>query len=309
MDKLLSTVAAALKSGKFWKEVLIMTFGMWIAGASIYYFLVPASLVVGNVSGVSILISGVLAKFGISLKVSTVVLFINIFLILLAYVFVGKEFGLKTVYSALLLGPMMDLWELICPYTRLIAEGTSSVMGDIWFDVMAYVILLSISQAILFRINASTGGLDIIAMIVNKYFHFDIGTSVTVAGIVICCSAFAISPFQMVVIGLIGTWLNGIAIDYFTAGLNRRKRVCIISTEYDRLRKYIIENIGRGCSLYEVIGGYTGEKNMEIQSLLTQTEFAALMEYIKVNKINAFITASNVSEIYGFWLPRHKIKK
>jgi uncharacterized membrane-anchored protein YitT (DUF2179 family) len=132
---------------------------------------------------------------------------------------------------------------------------------------------------------------------------------VSVAGAIICCTAFAINPFRLVVIGLIGTWINGLALDYFTAGLNRRKRVCIISSQYERLRKYIIEDLERGCSLYNVTGGYNGHQNVEIQSLLTQDEFAHLMDYMKSNDIHGFITAGNVSEIYGDWHKKTRKKK
>ena len=135
----------------------------------------------------------------------------------------------------------------------------------------------------------------------NKYLHFDIGASVSIAGIIICLTALAINPFRMVVIGIIGTWINGIVLDYFTASINRKKRVCIISPQYEQLREYIVGTLHRGCSLYEVMGGYSGEKSMEVQVLLTQNEFSALMEHIREERINSFITAGNVSEVYGRW--------
>ena len=187
------------------------------------------------------------------------------------------------------------------PRSSILTDGSTSVMGDIWLDLCCFVLLLSASQAILFHINASTGGLDILAKIVNKYLHFDIGASISVAGAIICCSAFAINPFRMVVVGLIGTWINGIVVDYFTASINKRKRVCIISDDYEILRKYIIEDLDRGCSLYKVIGGYSGKEQTEIQALLTQDEFSSLMNYMKQNNIHGFITAGNVSEVYGLW--------
>ena len=307
MDNILSYLSV-LKTWKFWKELFIMTLGMFVAAAGVYYFLVPSKLVVGSISGLSIVIGTVLQNLGIAIKVSNVVLIINAFLLVLAFLLIGKEFGAKTVYTALILGPLMDVWEMICPYTNLLAEGQTSVMGDLWFDLVTFVLILSASQAIMFSINASTGGLDILAKIVNKYFHFDIGVSVTIAGVVICCTAFAINPFRMVVIGLIGTWLNGIIVDYFMASISRRKRVCIISDETDRIRKHIVEEVKRGCSLYEVTGGYSGSKRMEIQSLLTKDEFSDVMKYIKENKIDAFITAGNVSEVYGLW-SNHKHHK
>ena len=266
----------------------------------------PSKLVVGSISGLSIVISGIFEKFGMVVKVSTIVFIINAILLILAWFLIGKEFGVKTAYAALVLAPLIDMWEIICPYERLVEAGTTSVMGDIWFDLICFILILSASQAILFRINASTGGLDILAKIVNKYLHFDMGMSVTIAGVVICCTAFAINPFRLVVIGLIGTWMNGLIVDYFMMSLNKRKRVCIISEDYERIRDYIINTIVRGCSLYEVTGGFSGNKTMEIQSLLTQDEFAKLMTWIRANEIKAFITAGNVSEVYGIWTEHKK---
>ena len=298
MKKIIET----LKTWKFWKELIIMTLGMLVGAAAVNYFLVPSKIIIGSISGLSIVLAAVFEGIGISIKVSTVIVIINAILLVLAYILIGSEFGLKTVYTALILGPLMDLWEKIYPVANFLTEpGQTSIMNDPWFDLLCFVLLLSISQSILFNINASTGGLDILGKIVNKYFHLDIGTSVSVAGIIICCSAFAINPFRMVVIGILGTFINGLCIDYFTASINKRKRVCIISSEHERIREFIIDKLQRGCSLYEVTGGYSGEKNMEIQALLTQEEFANLMAFMKDNDIKAFTTAGNVSEVYGLW--------
>ena len=299
-----NTAWSALQTWKFWKELMIMTAGMAVSALAVNYFLVPSRLIIGSISGLSIVISGVFELIGMPVKVSTVIVIINAILLILAYLLIDKEFGLKTVYTAMILGPLMDLWEKILPASELITDGTS-VMGDIWLDLCCFVLLLSASQAILFHINASTGGLDILAKIVNKYLHFDIGASISVAGAIICCTAFAINPFRMVVVGLIGTWINGIVVDYFTASINKRKRVCIISSSHEILRKYIIEELDRGCSLYKVTGGYSGKENVEIQALLTQDEFSSLMDFMKKNDIHGFITAGNVSEIYGLW-NKHK---
>ena len=297
------TALDAVKTWKFWKELIIMILGMLVGAAAVYYFLVPSKLIIGTISGLSIVISTLLADIGITIKVSTVIVIINAILLVMAYFLIGKEFGLKTVFTALLLGPLMDFWDAVYPYTKFLTEpGQTSVMGDIWFDLCCFVLLLSASQAILFRINASTGGLDILAKIVNKYLHFDIGASVSIAGAIICCTAFAINPFQMVVIGLIGTWINGLVVDYFTAALNKRKRVCIVSKDAERIREFIVHKLVRGCSLYEMTGGYSGEKMTEVQALLTQDEFSSLMQFIQDNQVHAFITAGKVSEVYGRWL-------
>lgn len=300
-------IGNVLKTRKFWIELFIMTVGMMVTACAVYYFLVPSKLIIGTISGLSIVISGVSESlFGVALSVSTVILVINALLLVLAYFLIGKEFGIKTVYTALILGPLMRVLETYFPYENFIQPDAQipSVMGDIWFDLVCFVLLLSAAQTVLFKINASTGGLDILAKIVNKYLHFDIGASVSVAGAIICCTAFAINPFHMVVIGLIGTWINGLVVDFFTAGLNSKKRVCIISSQHERLKDFIIHNLVRGVTLYEVTGGYSNEKKVEIEALLNKDEFTRLMKLINDESIDAFVTAGNVSEVYGFWLTK-----
>ena len=298
---------------KFWKELVIMTLGMMVCAAAVYYFLVPSKLIIGTISGLSIVLSNIFGNMGINVTVGTLVTIINIILLILAFLLIDREFGFKTVYTALILGPMIDLWGKIFSWETIAnnnpVTGDMSVMGDPWLDLCCFVLLLSASQALMFSINASTGGLDILAKIVNKYLHFDIGTSVSIAGAVICCTAFFINPFRMVIIGLIGTWINGLVVDYFTASLNRRKRVCIVSKDYERIREYITNKLHRGCTLYEVIGGYTGEKSIELEVLLNKDDFSSLMAWMKAEKINAFTTANNVSEVYGLWFSTKKRKE
>ena len=311
----MNKVFALLGTWKFWKELVVMTLAMFIGAAAVNYFLVPSHLVIGSISGLSIVLSQLLP-----IKVSVMIFIINAILLLMAWLLIGKEFGAKTVYTALILGPLMDVWEAIIPSSKLAEirlasdmpinpDNLTSVMGDPLLDLICFVVMLSISQAILFNINASTGGLDIIAKIINKYTHLDIGLSVTVGGAIICCTAFLINPVHLVIIGLVGTWVNGIVVDYFMASINQRKRVCVISDEHERLREFIVNKLHRGCSLYNVVGGYTGKQQVEVESLLSKDEFAALLEFIKTEKIEHFITAGNVSEIYGLWHHAHHSRK
>lgn len=297
---------AFLSQKKFWIEIVALVAALLVGAAAVYYFLIPGNLILGSISGLAMVICSLLESAGIAMKVSVMVLILNAFLLILAYVFLGPEVGLKTIIASLLLGPFMDFWAWICPYDRLIEPGLTSVMGDPIFDLLGFVLLLGASQAFLFRINASTGGLDIVAMIMKKYLHWDIGTSVTVSGVIVCLSSFLVNPFRLVVIGLIGTWFNGIVVDYFTVSLNKRKRVCIISNEYEKIRQYIISTLCRGCSMYEVKGGFKETPGVEIQTILTQSEFASLMEFVRKEDIHAFITAGNCSEIYGLWRPNRK---
>ena len=344
--ELFTSFRHALGTYKFWRELVMMTVGMSLGAAAVYYFLMPSHLIVGSISGLSIVLNTLCG--GDADTFSYWVMGINAFLLLLAFILIGNEFGAKTVYTAMILGPLTQVWDRIYPNTNfthrvidspeilsqlqagqtvLDANGNpyllsrsgevlervrDSVMsgglgtGDVWFDLICFVLLLSICQAVLFRINASTGGLDILGKIVNKYLHFDIGSSVAIGGIIICCTSFFINDFRMVVVGIIGTWINGLAIDYFTASLNKRKRVCVVSDESERIRQYIVNTLVRGCSLYKIQGGYSGEEHTEIQVLLTQDEFSSLMAFIRNNNIHAFITAGNCSEVYGLWIHHRK---
>ena len=152
----------AVKTIKFWQELIVMTFGMALAALAVNYFLVPGKLIVGSISGLSIVISGIFDLIGTPVKVSTVIVIINAILLILAYLLIDKEFGIKTVYTALILGPLMDLWEKVLPVENMLVDGSTSVMGDVWLDLCCFVLLLSASQAILFHINASTGGISVL---------------------------------------------------------------------------------------------------------------------------------------------------
>lgn len=327
---------------KFWRELIMMTVGMSVGAIAVYYFLMPSHLIVGSISGLSIVFNTLIG--GTADSFSYIVMGINAFLLLLAFILIGNEFGVKTVYTAMILGPLTQMWDHIYPsynFTHQVITNQGIIdqlnagtltgdqfilnrsgewmervrdsvmgggigMGDVWFDLICFVLLLSICQAFLFRINASTGGLDIIGKIVNKYLHFDIGTSVAIGGVIICCTSFLINDFRMVVIGIIGTWINGLAIDYFTSSLNKRKRVCIVSDENERIRAFIVNDLVRGCSIYKMQGGFSGKEQEEIQVLLTQNEFSSLMAFIRDNQIHAFITAGNCSEVYGLWAKHRK---
>jgi uncharacterized membrane-anchored protein YitT (DUF2179 family) len=344
--ELLQEFGRALCTKKFWKEFIVLNLGIGIGAAAVYYFLMPSHLIIGTISGLSIVLNTLFG--GTADTFSYWVMGINAVLLILAFLLIGNEFGVKTVYTAMILGPLTQLCDRIYPYVNLthqvvdnpqvlsalqagqtvldvngnpyilnragevMMQVKDSVMsaglglGDVWFDLVCFVLLLSACQAILFRINASSGGLDILAKIINKYLHFDIGMSVSIGGALICCTAFMINDFRMVLIGLIGTWINGVVVNYFTATMDLRKRVCIITEDYEKVRSYIVKDLLRGCSLYRVEGGYSREEYIEIQALLTQEEFANVLAFMRENNIKAFTTAGNCSEVYGLWAKHRK---
>lgn len=294
----------AVRTKRFWIDLLIMTVGMFIAAIGVYFFLIPSKLIVGSITGLSL----VMAKLFPFMSVGSFIFIINAILLILSFLLIGNEFGAKTVYTALILGPMIDFLGWLIPVQGsmfdTVIQGTGQVVANPWFDLLCFVIILSFSQSVLFSINASTGGLDILAKICNKYLHISLGTSVTVAGGAICCTAFLINPVQLVIIGLLGTWLNGLILNYFMANINQRTRVYIITKDYKKLQAFITTQLVRGCTLHQVIGGYNNEEHMQIEVVLSQDDFSTLIDYMHKEKIASFMTSDVVSQVYGLWNKR-----
>lgn len=300
---------------KFFKDVVLILSGMFLGAAAIYYFAVPYNLITGTVVGLCMVINHFIG--GTPDTLSLWMILVNVILLVTAFLLIGNEFGVKTVFTSIFLGPCMQLLDKIYPYTNFTHEMIDGQLvqvrysvlsadmsgGDVWFDILCFCFLLAVGQAILFRSGASTGGFDIVAKLLYKFFHIELGTGVTICGACACALGFFINDFRMVVIGIITTWVNGVFIDYFMANFNRRKRVCVISEDYDKIRDYIIHSMNRGCSLYPLRGGYSDKEYTEVQTLLTQDEYGMLLEYIEREHIHAFMTAGNCSEVYGLWRP------
>lgn len=279
------------------KDFSIITFGILLSAAAVYFFLIPGNLVVGSISGLALVISKMVA-----LPISVITLMLNAVLLIIGYLLVGKEFGLKTVYTSLMLSVFLFIFEKLIPI-----EG--SIMGDPWLDLLCFVLILGFSQTVLFRQNASSGGLDIVAKIINKYFHTELGKAITISGVITSLTAFFVYDIKTVILGLIGTYINGLVLDHFTVGFNSKKRVCIISEKYEDVKEFIVHTLVRGVTMYPIYGGYQNEKKVELESILTRNEFIQLMEFLAETDPNAFMTAGNVSEIYGNWQVKQKMRK
>ena len=284
-----------LTTRRFWKEFLIMTLGMFIAAIAVDYFLVPAKLVIGSTSGIAIVVTELMQNMGLPARLSIVLTVINSALLVVSFIFLGKDFGAKTIYASLIIGPMVDFCEWVCPYATLLNEGCTSLMNDPWLDSLCFVLILGISQSILFTINGSTGGLDIIAKMANKFLHIEMGTAVTIVGIAASATSMAINPFKIVVIGIIATWINGLVVDYCMAGLTRKMRVCIVTDTPDEILQYILHDMNRGCSIYTTKGGYTGQEHTELQTYLYKSDMERLMKFIRKNDYKVFITATSIN--------------
>lgn len=274
---------------KIVKEYTIVTIGTLMIAIATYFFMIPSNVVIGSISGLSMVISNF-----IPIPMSVILLAFNAILLTIGFIFLGKEFGAKTVYSALSLPIMLSVFETVFP-------NNASLTNDIIIDTVCYLLLVSIAQAILFHINASSGGTDIIAKLMNRYLHVDIGNAIAFSGICIALTSVFVYDTKTVVLGLLATYANGIVVDNYINGFNRRKRVCVISDEYEQIQQFIMNNLNRGVTLYKAVGGFNNDQRMELVTILTRSEYGALMSYLNEVDAKAFVTVSTVNEVVGNW--------
>ncbi len=273
------------KSLETLKEYSIITFGTGIIAAAVFFFLVPSHVSVGSISGLAIILSSFLP-----LSVSALTMIMNVGLLIVGFLLIGREFGAKTVYTSILLPALMGVLEFIFP------ENTS-LMGDPFLDTVCYIFLVSVGQAILFNRNASSGGLDIVAKLMNKFLHMDLGNALSISGMVIALSSIFVSDAKIVVLSVLGTYLNGIVLDHFIFGLNPRKRVCIVSQKEEIIRQFILHELHSGATVYDTLGAYNLEPKREIITIVDRNEYAKLMSFIEKTDPTAFVTVYSVNKI------------
>lgn len=271
--------------GKTFREYLIITLGTAIIASAVYFFMMPSHLSVGSISGLAI----VLSNF-IPLPVSMIALAFNAALLVVGFIFLGRDFGAKTVYTSILLPLFLRVLEVAFP-------NAQSISGDALLDTVCYVFVVSIGQAILFVRNASSGGLDIVAKMMNKYLRIELGKAVSLSGMLVALSSGLIYDGKTVILSVLGTYLCGIVLDNFLFGMNIKKRVCIISPKLEEIKNFILTNLHSGATIYEAIGAYNGERRQEIITIVDKNEYAQLMRFLSQTDPTAFITVYTVSEI------------
>ncbi len=273
---------------KYWKivkEYAIITIATAIVAASVFFFLVPSHVSVGSISGLAIVISNF-----IPLSVSALTMIMNVVLLIVGFLLVGREFGVKTVYTSILLPAIMGVLEQVFP-------NQASIMGDPFIDMICYVFFVSIGLAMLFNRNASSGGLDIVAKLMNKFLHMDLGNAMSVSGMLVALSSAFVYDAKIVVLSVLGTYLNGIVLDHFIFGFDMKKRVCIVSQKEEEIRAFILHELRSGATLYEAFGAYNLEPRREIITIVDKNEYAKLMTYIEKVDREAFVTVYTVNKI------------
>ena len=267
------------------KEALILTGADAIVAAAVYFFLVPSHASVSSISGLGI----VLSNF-IPLPLSAITMIMNVVLLIIGFITCGKEFGVKTVYTSVMLPVFLALFEALFP-------NAGSLTGSQELDVLCYILVVSIGISILFNRNASSGGLDIVAKIMNKYLHIELGKAMSLSGMCVALSAALVYDKKTVVLSVLGTYFNGIILDYFIFDYNKKRRVCIITEKEEALRQFIINDLHSGATIYEAIGAYNFEKHNEIITIVDKSEYQKLMSFINREDPKAFITIYNVSNM------------
>lgn len=267
------------------KETSILTVAVAIIAAAVYFFLVPSHASVSSISGLGI----VLSNF-IPLPLSAITMILNAVLLIIGFFTCGREFGVKTVYTSVMLPLFLGVFEGIFP-------DFGSMTNSQELDVLCYVLVVSVGLSILFNRNASSGGLDIVAKIMNKYLHMDLGKAMSLSGMCVALSAALVYDKKTVVLSLLGTYFNGLVLDHFIFDHNIKRRVCIITKKEEELRQFIIHDLHSGATIYESIGAYNMEKRNEIITIVDKGEYQKLMNYMNREDPKAFITVYTVSDM------------
>ena len=267
------------------KEALILTIAVAIIAAAVYFFLAPSHTSVSSISGLGI----VLSNF-VPLPLSAITMILNVVLLVIGFLTCGREFGAKTVYTSIMLPLFLGLFEVIFP-------NFESMTGSQELDVLCYILVVSIGLSILFNRNASSGGLDIVAKIMNKYLHMELGRAMSLSGMCVALSAALVYDKKTVVLSILGTYFNGIILDHFIFDHNRKRRVCIITEKEEELRQFIIQELHSGATIYEAIGAYNFETHNEIITIVDNSEYQKLINFINREDPKAFITIYNVSNM------------
>ena len=219
------------------KEFLTITLGTAITAAAVFFFLVPSHLTIGSISALAIVVSNF-----IPLPISALTFILNVLLLVVGFLLIGREFGAKTVYTSILLPVVMWVLEVLFP-------NFQSITQDAFLDMLCYLFSVSVGLAMLFVNNASSGGLDIVAKILNKYLRMELGKAMSLSGMCVALSSALLYDAKTVVLSVLGTYLSGIVLDHFIFGMNVKRKVCILSSKREEIQRFILKELNSGATL------------------------------------------------------------
>lgn len=270
------------------KEYLLLHLGIIMVSAGLYFFLMPSNLAVGGANGLAIVINNFLPV----LPVGIIMIGINLILFVIAFILIGKAFGVKTIYSSFAVSLIIFVLEKLVPVTE-------PLVGDIALELIFGIIIAGSGMGIVFNQNASTGGTDITAKILHKFFHIDLGKGVFISDILITFLAGFAFGAKLAMYAALGVLINSFVIDYIIEGFNLKKEVTIISEKYEEIKEFIIKELDRGFTAYYGEGGYSEQKRNIIVVVINKREFLKLRAFINKLDARVFLTINNTHEVYG----------
>ncbi|MBQ6360106.1 MAG: YitT family protein [Lachnospiraceae bacterium] len=267
------------------REFALLTLAVLIIAAAVFFFLVPSQCMVSSISGLAILLTNFTP-----LSVAQLTMILNVALLIVGFITCGNEFGIKTVYTSIMLPLFIGVFEKLLPHY-------TSLTGDPALDVVCYIFTVSVGLAMLFNRNASSGGLDIVAKVLNKYLHVDLGKAMSAAGMCIALSSALVYDKKIVILSILGTYLNGIVLDNFIFDQSLKRRVCIVSDKEEEIRLFILKELHSGASIYHCYGALHLKQRNEIITIVDKHEYQKLMTYLEKTDPKAFVTVYKVSNM------------
>jgi len=266
---------------------LFMNFGCILLSVGIYFFKIPNGFVTGGVSGIGTLLGKVT-----SVTPVVWIWILNIVLMLLGFVLLGKQNGIKTVYCSMLYSAIMYLLEKFAPISMPLSNQPM-------LELVYAMILTSIGSAIIFNCNASSGGTDIAALILKKYTNIDVGKALLCVDFIVASSSFFIFNVATGLFSLLGLFAKAFIVDSVIESLNTCKYFIVITIKRDAISNYIIETLHHGVTVNTVMGEYTKEEKTMIHTVCKRAEAIKLRSTIKEIDPHAFIIITTSSEIIG----------
>lgn len=270
------------------KDYLIILIGIFMVAGGVYFFLMPNDIAAGGINGLAMVIN----KFIPAIPVGGAMFCIDIVLFIVAFLVIGANFGGKTIFASLSLSSTIFILEKVVPITN-------PLTNDMFIELIFGIIIQAIGMALVFHANASTGGTDIIAKIINKYTHMNIGKAVLLADIVVVMLALLAFGFKSGLYSLFAVILNGLVIDKVIEGLNVCMEVKILSDEIDKIEKFILDELGRGATRYYGMGSYSRRDMEVLVTIVDRNEFLKLKAYIKETDPDAFVSVTEAYDTLG----------
>lgn len=269
------------------REYILILIGVFLVAISLEYFFIPNNIAAGGLTGLAIVINHYIP----SISTGPLVFIMDLFLFVIGFIFLGKNFGVKTIVSSFSLAGMMTIIETYF--------NPKAITNDLMLAAIFGSFITAIGMAIVFNANASTGGTDTIAKILNKFFHIDIGKSLLAVDFIVTLLGAVTFGINIGLYGLLSVIINGIAIDKVIEGFQVCKEVTVISTKSDEIGKFIMDELERGCTFLKGVGGFSGKDTYILYAVLGRNEFIKLKQYISKIDPKAFITVGEVHEVMG----------